>query len=125
MLRDLLRSTAHDRIAQEPGRHDGVSLGEFLERDGYGDAFRRWYLLPMAAAIWSCPMATMLAYPLATFARFCHNHGLLQVEYRPQWSTVRGGARQYVDKIASRIPDVRSATQSSPYGATASPARSS
>ena len=108
MLRDLLRfNRAATWIAQEPGRHDGVSLGEFLERDGYGDAFRRWYLLPMAAAIWSCPMATMLAYPLATFARFCHNHGLLQVENRPQWFTVRGGARQYVDKIASRIPDVR------------------
>jgi predicted NAD/FAD-binding protein len=49
----------------------------------------------------------MLAYPLATFARFCHNHGLLQVENRPQWFTVRGGARQYVRKIASRLPDVR------------------
>jgi predicted NAD/FAD-binding protein len=52
-------------------------------------------------------MATMLAYPLSTFARFCHNHGLLQVENRPQWFTVRGGARQYVRRIASRIPDVR------------------
>jgi predicted NAD/FAD-binding protein len=61
----------------------------------------------MAAAIWSCPTQTMLAYPLATFARFCHNHGLLQVENRPQWFTVRGGARQYVRRIASRIPDVR------------------
>ena len=108
MLRDILRFNREaTRIAQEPGRHDGLSLGEFLDRGGYGDAFRRWYLLPMAAAIWSCPMATMLAYPLATFARFCHNHGLLQVENRPQWFTVRGGARQYVRRIASRIPDVR------------------
>jgi uncharacterized protein len=108
MLRDILRFNREaTRIAQEPGRHDGVSLGEFLDRGGYGDAVRRWYLLPMAAAIWSCPMATMLAYPLATFARFCHNHGLLQVENRPQWFTVRGGARQYVRRIASRIPEVR------------------
>ena len=108
MLRDILRFNREaTRIAQEPGRHDGLSLGEFLDRGGYGDAFRRWYLLPMAAAIWSCPMATMLAYPLATFARFCHNHGLLQVENRPQWFTVRGGARQYVRRIASRIADVR------------------
>jgi predicted NAD/FAD-binding protein len=108
MLRDILRFNREaTRIAQEPGRHDGESLGEFLDRGGFGDAFRRWYLLPMAAAIWSCPMATMLAYPLSTFARFCHNHGLLQVENRPQWFTVRGGARQYVRRIASRIPDVR------------------
>jgi predicted NAD/FAD-binding protein len=108
MLRDILRFNREaTRIAQEPGRHDGLPLGEFLDRGGYGDAFRGWYLLPMAAAIWSCPMATMLAYPLATFARFCHNHGLLQVENRPQWFTVSGGARQYVRRIASRIPDVR------------------
>jgi predicted NAD/FAD-binding protein len=108
MLRDILRFNREaTRIAQETSRHDGESLGEFLDRGGFGDAFRRWYLLPMAAAIWSCPMATMLAYPLATFARFCHNHGLLQVENRPQWFTVRGGARQYVRRIASRIPDVR------------------
>ena len=108
MLRDILRFNREaTRIAQEPGRRDGLSLGQFLDRGGYGDALRRWYLLPMAAAIWSCPMATMLAYPLATFARFCHNHGLLQVENRPQWFTVRGGARQYVRRIASRIPDVR------------------
>jgi predicted NAD/FAD-binding protein len=108
MLRDILRFNREaTRIAQHPEHADGVSLGAYLDRGRYGDAFRRWYLLPMAAAIWSCPMATMLAYPLATFARFCHNHGLLQVENRPQWFTVRGGARQYVRRIASRIPDVR------------------
>jgi uncharacterized protein with NAD-binding domain and iron-sulfur cluster len=33
--------------------------------------------------IWSCPTRTMMAYPLATFARFCHNHGLLRVNDRP------------------------------------------
>src|SRR5512135_1926948 len=108
MLRDILRFNREaTRIAQEPEHAPALSLGEFLDRGRYGEPFRRWYLLPMAAAIWSCPMATMLAYPLATFARFCHNHGLLQVENRPQWWTVRGGARQYVRRIASRIPDVR------------------
>jgi uncharacterized protein len=108
MLRDILRFNREvTAVAMHGTRDEGLSLGEFLERGRYGDAFCRWYLLPMAAAIWSCPMATMLAYPLATFARFCANHGLLQVSDRPQWFTVRGGARQYVRKIASRIPDVR------------------
>ena len=108
MVRDILRFNREaTRIAQEPESDSALSLGEFLDRGRFGEAFRRWYLLPMAAAIWSCPMASMLAYPLATFARFCHNHGLLQVENRPQWWTVMGGARQYVRKIASRIPDVR------------------
>jgi uncharacterized protein len=61
----------------------------------------------MAGAIWSCPAQTMLDYPAATFLRFCYNHGLLQSRNRPQWYTVAGGSRQYVEKIAARLADVR------------------
>lgn len=108
MLRDLLRFNKHaTRIALADDSNDDTSLGQFLDQHDYGEPFRRWYLLPMAAAIWSCPIATMLDYPIATFARFCHNHGLLQVSGRPQWFTVRGGARQYVTKICSALSDVR------------------
>ncbi len=108
MLADLLRFNRQaTRIAQGLEDVGEPSLGEFLDRHRYGQAFRRLYLLPMAAAIWSCPMATMLAYPLRTFVRFCHNHGLLQVDDRPQWFTVRGGARQYVERIVRRLHDVR------------------
>jgi predicted NAD/FAD-binding protein len=64
----------------------------------------------MAAAIWSCPTATMLAFPVGSFARFCDNHGLLQIADRPRWFTVRGGARQYVDKIVAGLADVRTST---------------
>ncbi|MCX8114840.1 MAG: FAD-dependent oxidoreductase [Burkholderiaceae bacterium] len=108
MLRDILRFNRQGtRVAE--GREDagGLALGEFLDRHGYGNAFRRWYLLPMAAAIWSCPTATMLAYPFSTFVRFCHNHGLLQIEGRPQWYTVAGGARRYVERITETLNDVR------------------
>lgn len=107
MLRDILRFNREATLAATQGAAAALTLGGFLEAGRYGRAFREWYLLPMAAAIWSCPMATMLAYPFATFARFCHNHGLLQVEGRPQWFTVRGGARQYVRRIAARLPDIR------------------
>jgi predicted NAD/FAD-binding protein len=109
MLRDILRFNEHaTRIALGQEATDGaLSLGAFLDRNGYGAPFRNWYLLPMAAAIWSCPMATMLAYPVATFVRFCHNHGLLQVNDRPQWYTVKGGARQYVRRIAAGLHEVR------------------
>jgi predicted NAD/FAD-binding protein len=108
MLRDILRFNRQGtRVAE--GREDagGLALGEFLDRNDYGEAFRRWYLLPMAAAIWSCPVSTMLAYPFATFVRFCHNHGLLQIEGRPQWYTVAGGARCYVQRIAETLDDIR------------------
>lgn len=109
MLQDILRfnSAVSERAAR--GTAEQISLGEFLASHRYGDAFRDWYLLPMAAAIWSCPTQTMMAYPLATFARFCHNHGLLQVSDRPQWMTVRGGSRVYVQAIADRLVDVRRA----------------
>jgi predicted NAD/FAD-binding protein len=64
----------------------------------------------MAAAIWSSPKKDILDFPLPTFVRFCHNHGLLQIADRPQWRTVVGGARTYVAKIAARLADVRVAT---------------
>lgn len=109
MLQDILRfnSEVTERAANGSAEH--ISLGEFLVRHRYGDAFRDWYLLPMAAAIWSCPTQTMMSYPLATFARFCHNHGLLRVNDRPQWLTVRGGSREYVKRMVAALQDVRRA----------------
>jgi len=85
-------------------------LGDFLRQHGFSAEFRDWYFLPMMGCIWSCPTDQMLAFPVATMVRFCHNHGLIQITNRPQWHTVAGGARQYVQKIVSRIPDARLAT---------------
>jgi predicted NAD/FAD-binding protein len=114
MLADILRFNRAASAIAGSGAGDARSadetLGEFLERGRYSRAFRDWYLLPMAAAIWSCPTQTMLGYPIATFARFCRNHALLQVDNRPQWLTVPGGARQYVRRLAARLDDVRLGT---------------
>jgi predicted NAD/FAD-binding protein len=82
-------------------------IGDFLTRHRFGDAFRDWYFLPMIGCIWSCPTDQMLRFPIATMIRFCHNHGLIQVTDRPQWHTVRGGAKHYVEKLLARIPDAR------------------
>jgi predicted NAD/FAD-binding protein len=82
-------------------------IGTFLDHHNFGDSFRRWYLLPMVACIWSCPTEQMLAFPIGTLIRFCHNHGLLQVTDRPQWYTVTGGARNYVHRLLERLPDAR------------------
>lgn len=82
-------------------------LGEFLRAQKFSDEFRDWYFLPMMGCIWSCPTEQMLQFPVATMVRFCHNHGLLQITNRPQWWTVKGGARQYVEKIVSQIGDKR------------------
>jgi predicted NAD/FAD-binding protein len=82
-------------------------LGDFLHDHRFSAEFRDWYFLPMMACIWSCPTDQMLAFPVATMVRFCHNHGLLQVQNRPQWYTVAGGARRYVRKILEGVADLR------------------
>ena len=109
MLRDLLRFNALTTRMAASGSEAQLQqpLGEFLREHGFGTAFCEWYFLPMMACIWSCPTAQMLQFPVSTMVRFCHNHGLLQISNRPQWWTVQGGARHYVEKITAGIADKR------------------
>lgn len=105
LLRDLRRFYAE---APTWGRDDGaesVSLGAFLSNRGYSAAFAHDHILPMAAAIWSAPTKEILNFPLATMLRFFANHGLLQFRGRPQWRTVSGGSRQYVDRLTASFRD--------------------
>lgn len=109
MLRDLLR---FNRLTTELARAgEDAALAEpivsFLDRHRFGPEFRDWYFLPMVACIWSCPAGQMLRFPIGTMIRFCHNHGLLQISDRPQWYTVRGGAKHYVAKIVEGLADAR------------------
>ncbi len=109
MLWDLLRfNRATTRLAQQgsEAQHQ-ETLGAFLNRGGYSRPFIDWYLLPMIGCIWSCPTDQMLQFPVATLIRFCHNHGLIAVTNRPQWKTVTGGARNYVEKIIAHQIDAR------------------
>jgi predicted NAD/FAD-binding protein len=105
MLRDILRFNRQTTglVLNNDDPDWSMSLGAFLNHHAYSAEFRDWYLLPMAGCIWSCPTKQMLGFPVATFIRFCHNHGLLQVNDRPQWHTVKGGARCYVKKLLKPI----------------------
>ena len=109
MLLDVLRfNRLATGLAQRGGEADlAEPIGDFLDRHRFGPRFRDWYFLPMIGCIWSCPTEQMLRFPISTLIRFCHNHGLVQVSNRPQWHTVRGGSRNYVDKLLSGIPDAR------------------
>lgn len=109
MLRDVIRfNTLASALAERNQDHElAQPLRDFLHTHGFCNAFRDWYLLPMLGCIWSCPTDQMLAFPVATMIRFCHNHGLIQVNNRPQWYTVAGGARHYVEKILADIPGKR------------------
>lgn len=78
---------------------DDLSIGDFLKRFGYSQAFIDDHILPISAAIWSTPSAGMLDFPAKTFITFFANHSLLQVLGRPTWRTVKGGSREYVSRI--------------------------
>ena len=113
MLRGIRR---FHRMAPEFADSD-LSLAEVLERVGAGAAFARWYLVPMMAAIWSARPERLMAMPARFFVNFFANHGMLQVRGRPQWRTVLGGSRSYLEpltrsfasniRLRSPVADVR------------------
>lgn len=107
MLRDILSFNRRSYELLDVARASGEALGQLLDREGYSREFADWYLLPMGAAIWSCPTRSMRDFPAETFLQFCINHGLLQVFDRPQWKTIRGGSREYVRAMCQAIGDVR------------------
>ncbi len=83
------------------------TIVNFLDRNRFSQSFRENYFLPMIGAIWSCSVEQMLEFPIQTMIRFCHNHGLLQIQNRPQWLTIKGGSREYVKRIVSALEKSR------------------
>ena len=107
MLRDIQRFNAAAQSHLDHARLHGLSVGDMLTSGRYGEPFQQYYLLPMSAAIWSCSTAEVLRFPAEMFLRFCLNHALLQVNRRPRWKTVKGGAREYVRRMLATLDDVR------------------
>ena len=97
MVRDILRFA---REAPELlGDGPETALWAWLDERRYSREFVEHYLVPMGAAIWSSGAREMRDFPARFFVRFFHNHGMLQVEGRPQWLTVRGGSASYVGEL--------------------------
>jgi len=104
MVRDILRFNREaPRLLEEPGGE--LPLGELLARGGYGRAFIEHYAVPMGAAIWSTDPGSMMRFPARFFVRFLHNHGMLTVDDRPTWRTVRGGSARYVERLTAPFRD--------------------
>lgn len=99
MLADLKRFHRQAPVDLPVLETSGISLGEYLNQNGYGRAFMDHHLLPQAAAIWSASSEQMADYPAAAFVRFYRNHRLLEVDMRPNWRTVDGGSREYVGRL--------------------------
>lgn len=82
-----------DRVPQE------MTVGQYLERNRYGRGFCERYLLPMGAAIWSCPTGAFRKFPIRFILEFYKHHGLLSITNRPQWYVIDGGSKRYVDRL--------------------------
>ncbi|MGB5585536.1 MAG: FAD-dependent oxidoreductase [Gammaproteobacteria bacterium] len=103
MVWDILRFNRRCKALLREHRFGNLTVGDLLEQERLGVRFRDHYLLPMAAAIWSCPPRTMLDFPAQSFARFFENHGLLDLYDRPQWKTVVGGSHSYIKRLLEEI----------------------
>lgn len=106
MLADILRFNrdAPRRVLDRPAT-DPMTVGEFLGRHRYSREFAEHYLLPMGAAIWSCPLGTFENFPIRFIVEFYQNHGLLNIRRRPTWRVIDGGAKTYVARMAERFKD--------------------
>jgi predicted NAD/FAD-binding protein len=100
MLRDIIRFNREAKSLLETS-DDSLTLGDYLHGNHYSIAFIDYYIIPMGAAIWSAEPRRMLSFPATCFARFFANHGLLNIRNRPQWRVIRGGSRNYVDKLTA------------------------
>lgn len=110
-LRDTLRFHAEGpRLLSlrddDPRRQ--VTTGEYLRRHGYSESFRRYYLLPMMAALWSASLTDVLRFPAAQLMAFLSHHRMLRVSDRPRWKTVTGRSRAYVTAVTRALEDGRS-----------------
>ncbi|MEM0944559.1 MAG: FAD-dependent oxidoreductase, partial [Pseudomonadota bacterium] len=104
MLRQVLRFMKEAPGQLERGEMDGVSLGEWLERERFGTWFRERFLIPMGGAIWSTKLSEVFDFPASNFVRFFINHDLMTgLGDAQKWRTVDGGSREYVRRVAAAL----------------------
>ncbi len=83
--------------------NENESLGEYVKRCKFSNEFINDHLIPMSSAIWSCPEKEILNFPAKTLLTFFKNHQLINFIFRPKWRTVKGGSRQYVNKVIEKL----------------------
>jgi len=104
MLLDILRFNREAPSLLEAAGQT-ITLGDYLEGQGYSREFVEYYIVPMGAAIWSARPEIMRQVPARFFVQFFHNHGLLSVNDRPTWRVIKGGSRRYVEKLVASYRD--------------------
>ncbi|RUO35054.1 NAD(P)/FAD-dependent oxidoreductase [Aliidiomarina soli] len=107
MLWDIVRfnKAAKQALATLGEDADQRTLDEFVNSLRVGTLFKENYLYPMCAAIWSASLRDAAQFPLGFFLRFFMNHGLLNVTDRPQWATICGGSRAYIEPMTASFKE--------------------
>lgn len=106
LIRDILRFNrlAPEVLTPDHPRAD-LTVDEFVRHHGFGEAMVDEYLVPMGAAIWSCPADTFRSFPIRFVVQFFKNHALIAVTGRPQWRVIKGGSRNYVEPLTRGFAD--------------------
>lgn len=104
MILDILRFNRQATSLLEDVSDD-ISLGEYLKREKFSQTFINYYLVPMAAAVWSADLNLMYQFPARYLIQFFHNHGLLSVTNRPNWYVIEGGSKTYVTALTDSFKD--------------------
>ena len=98
MVKDILRFNRDAKVFLNDPVEE-ITFGEFLKRGGYSNSLKNDYALPMASAIWSAKSKVIENANFRFFAQFFDNHGMLNVNDRPQWRVIKGGSKQYTLKL--------------------------
>jgi len=102
-----LAAPAHTRGAGGATSFDGLTLGAFLALGGYSEYFVRHFVVPVVSCVWSSAAGSSLQYPAVYLFRFLDAHGMLSVTGSPQWRTVTGGSRSYVERATKGLTAVQ------------------
>lgn len=100
MLKQINRFNIEALDALEDPETANLTLEQYVRKRDYGRDFFELYLIPMSSAVWSTPPELMLSFPAASLLRFFHNHGFLGLHSQHQWWTVKGGSREYVERLS-------------------------
>ena len=106
MLADLFKFYSANKDINVDDTNTTLSIEEYLNQNGYSEAFRQEHLYPMCGALWSCPIEQAGQIPYKFVVSFFQHHRMLQLKDRPQWQTVKGGSAQYVQAIQQQSPNI-------------------